>query len=187
MQGTNTHTLHKNSHRDTHSQVRFHVYTLSTQRDSDSTQLWALEHTHWDLSVIEKLQPWKGQTAQDCTVTPRPQQRPPQVTVETASPGELRMLRPELVPASGCLSPLPVLWMHQSARGGAPGKGVHLLHFLVFITYQVPEVNDCPGQVLGTKAPEGLQMNIGAPSSPSECSSSFLDTGLAVSARAPAL
>lgn len=61
--------LHKNSHRDTRSQVRFHVYTLSTHGDSDSPKQWGhyaatLEHTHWDLSATEKLQPRKGQTAQ---------------------------------------------------------------------------------------------------------------------------
>lgn len=59
--------LHKNSHRDTHGQVHFHVYTLSIHRDS--LKLWGhytanLEHTHWGLPATEKLQPWKGQTAQ---------------------------------------------------------------------------------------------------------------------------
>lgn len=71
--------------------------------------------------------------------------------------------------------------MHQAAQGGAPGKGPHLPHFLVVMTYQVPEINVCPGQELGITAPEGLQISILAPSSSSECSGSFLETPLSSS------
>lgn len=76
-----------------HSRVRSHVCTLGAQRDSDSEKLWGyyaaiLEHTHCDLSAIETLTAALGGT--DWTGLHShagPQQRWPQVTVETASPG----------------------------------------------------------------------------------------------------
>ena len=72
--------LQKNSQGDTHRQMRSRVYTLSTHRDSDSVQLWGyyaaiLEHSLCGMSAVEKLQPWMGRTALDCTVTSELQQR----------------------------------------------------------------------------------------------------------------
>lgn len=143
---------HKYTHRytcsrpmDTHMPMCAHsVHRGTLTLCSSGGAMQPFGSTHCDLFALEELWPQKGQTRQGCTMSPLPQQRPPQV--ETAQRG-VEDAGARVGPCSCPVDLYPVV-----PEGGSWKGEPHLPFLSSFSIY--------PGQqVLGTKPPKDLQVS----------------------------